>query len=171
MRWFDITGWEDRYQVSEDGRVRSKDMIVNAKGGKTALRKGRELVPVVKSNGYLCVSLSRDRHCVQESIHRLVANAFIGVCPEGHYVLHNDGDKTNNFVGNLRYGTPAENHLDTLAHGHRLRGHAHPMAKLNETDVKFIRSQSKATMLLAQKFNVSREHIHAIQTYRCWKHV
>jgi hypothetical protein len=171
MRWVDIAGWEFRYQVSEDGRVRSKDMIVNAKGNKSARRKGRELTPVVKSNGYLCVSLSHGGVCVQEGIHRLVARAFIGVCPDGNHVLHSDGDKSNNHVSNLRYGTPADNHLDTLAHGRRLRGAAHPMAKLDEVGVKFIRQQTKATKSLAEKFGVCREHIHAIQNYRCWKHV
>ena len=33
MKWVDIPKWELRYEISEYGDVRSKDMQVNAKGG------------------------------------------------------------------------------------------------------------------------------------------
>jgi hypothetical protein len=171
MRWIDIPGWETRYQIREDGAVRSKNMVVNAKAGKTAVRKGRLLSPVVKSNGYLCVTLSNGIDRPQVAIHRLVARAFIGECPLGLHVLHNDGDKTNNHYTNLRYGTPAENHADTLSHGHRLMGSSHPMAKLKEKQIVFIRESDESSAALAIKFNVCREHIHAIRKKRIWKHV
>ena len=74
MIWLDIPGW-DRYEISENGVVRSKDMIVGAKGDKTASRKGRELTAVKKANGYFCVTLTDGIRRVQVSIHRLVARA------------------------------------------------------------------------------------------------
>ena len=108
MKWRNIPEW-DRYEVSEFGDIRSKDMEVNAKGGKTALRKGRNLALVTKNNGYICVTLTNGTSRPQIGVHRLVARAFLGECPIGLYVLHWDGDKRNNHYSNLRYGTPAEN--------------------------------------------------------------
>jgi len=48
-------------------------------------------------------------------VHRLVAAAFIGPCPEGHHVHHIDNDPSNNFIENLRYVTPAE-HIKCKSH-------------------------------------------------------
>ena len=171
MKWIDIPGWESRYQVSEHGFVRSKDMVVNAKGGATAIRKGRMLNLIKKSNGYYCVTLTNGNDRPQIGVHRLVARAFLGECPIGLHVLHGDGDKSNNHYSNLRYGTPAENHEDTLLHGHRRMGNTHPLAKLKENDVRFIRESDLLGSELATKFGVSRAHISSIRRNRTWKHV
>lgn len=50
-------------------------------------------------------------------IHRLVLEAFVGPCPDGMEALHSDGNKTNNNVDNLRWGTPSENNRDIVKHG------------------------------------------------------
>ena len=104
-------------------------------------------------------------------MHRLVARAFIGECPIGLHVLHGDGDKTNNHYTNLRYGTPADNHMDTLAHGHRRMGDTHPLSKLKENDVRFIRESELLGSELALKFGVSSAHISAVRRNRAWKHI
>lgn len=171
MIWVDIPGWETRYSISEYGHIKSKDMVVNAKGGGTAIRKGRLLSLVKKTNDYLCVTLTNGIDRPQVSVHRLVARAFLGECPIGLHVLHNDGNKFNNHYSNLRYGTPAENHKDTLLHGHRLMGNTHPLAKLNEDAVRFIRNSEESPDVLAIKYNVSKEHITAVRRYRSWKHI
>lgn len=54
---------------------------------------------------------------VTTSVHRLVALAFIGPCPEGMEVLHINGEPDDNRLENLRYGTRAENVADTIRHG------------------------------------------------------
>ena len=171
MKWIDVPGWESRYQVSEHGFVRSKDMVVNAKGSKTAVRRGRMLTLVRKNNGYLCVTLTNGVDRPQIAIHRLVARAFIGECPIGLHVLHGDGNKSNNHHLNLRYGTPADNHDDTLSHGNRLMGDTHPLSKLKENDVRYIRESELLGTELALKFNVSSAHISAIRRNRAWKHI
>ena len=171
MKWVDIPGWESRYQICEDGGIRSKDMFVKAKGGATAVRKGRYLNWVQKLNGYYCVTLTNGVDRPQIAIHRLVARAFIGECPIGLHVLHNDGDKFNNHYTNLRYGTPAENHEDTLKHGKRRIGVTHPLAKLKEKDVRFIRESELSGVELASKFGVSSAHISAVRRNRAWKHI
>ncbi len=171
MKWIDIPGWETRYQINEDGVIRSKDMVVNAKAGAFAVRKGRVLSSVKKTNGYYCVTLTNGFDRPQIAVHRLVARAFIGECPIGLHVLHGDGNKSNNHYSNLRYGTPADNHEDTLLHGHRLKGDTHPLAKLKEEDVRYIRESELLNTQLALAFGISSAHVSAIRRKRVWKHV
>ncbi len=169
MRWVPIPGWETRYEISESGSVRSKEMRVRARGNTTATRKGRMLTPVRKSNGYLCVTLSNGVDRPQIGLHRLVARAFLGECPVGLHVLHCDGDKENNHYTNLRYGTPAENVADTARHGRQKKRAAHPCAKLDEDAVLVIRTSGRSAKEVASWFNVSVGHIYAIRRERVWR--
>ena len=170
MKWVDIPGWGTRYSISEHGHVRSKDMVVGAKGGATAIRKGRLLVQVLKNSGYFAVTLTNGVDRPQIAIHRLVARAFIGECPIGLHVLHSDGDKLHNHYSNLRYGTPAENVADTAKHGRQRAGAAHPMAKLDEAAVRHIRASKQRGVDLAALYHVTSSHISAIRSNKVWPH-
>jgi len=63
--------------------------------------------------GYLCVSLRTPDRNVKVKVHRLVAEAFLGLDPVRTTVNHRDGIKTNNALSNLEWMTLAEN----IAHG------------------------------------------------------
>lgn len=52
-------------------------------------------------------------------VHVLVAEAFIGECPEGYQVDHVDGDKSNNDLSNLEYVSKRENDRRTYQNGGR----------------------------------------------------
>jgi hypothetical protein len=54
-------------------------------------------------------------------------------------VCHNDGDRKNNALTNLRYGTRKENMADRKVHGDQPLGEALPWAKLNAKKVLKIR--------------------------------
>ena len=60
MIWRQVPEW-DRYEVSDAGVVRSRDMVVGAKGISNAVRKGRVLAQAKTSRGYLVVTLTRGR--------------------------------------------------------------------------------------------------------------
>lgn len=62
----------------------------------------------------------------------MVAHTFLGECPEGKEILHNNGNPKDNRVENLRYGTRTENILDVYNEGGRWR-------KLSIDDVYDIR--------------------------------
>lgn len=169
MKWAPVQSW-GRYEVSDNGFVRSVDMVVRAKNGASATRKGRVLTKVVTAAGYYAVTLTDGKRKTQALIHRLVALTFIGPPPhQDAQVLHGDGNRTNNCVSNLRWGTPADNHADTLRHGRRLMGEKHPQAKLTVDCVCYIRNSSEKSAILAAKFGVSREHVWAVRNGRVWK--
>jgi len=126
------------YEVSNEGRVRSKDRMVAQKAcgraaGYERLLPGRLLKPFLsKTTGYLQVSLSgKARHYV----HRLVAFEFCGGFEDGRVVNHKNGDRTDNRAANLEWVTQQENNLHAFRElGRRptslgVFGGDHPTAK------------------------------------------
>jgi hypothetical protein len=105
--WLPMVGYVDWYDISNQGRIRSR-------------RTGRILSPKPTSwSGYIQVNLT-DAHGVHRKwmAHRLVALTFLGDPPdESMDVCHNDGNRTNNHVGNLRWDTRSGNLLDKRIHG------------------------------------------------------
>lgn len=65
------------------------------------------------TNGYQRVSLGN----TQRYVHRLVLEAFVGPCPPGKQCRHLNGDKADNKLTNLAWGTPSENNYDRVRHG------------------------------------------------------
>lgn len=107
VEWRPIPGWEGRYSVSADGRVVS-----------FARRAPLMLALQTGSKGYLQVGLCAGNKCITRPVHSLVALAFLGPRPpDKPHIRHLDGDKVNNAVDNLAYGTASENVADCLAHG------------------------------------------------------
>lgn len=103
--WRPAPGYEGRYEVSDQGEVRS-------------LVSGRPLTPYRDRGGYLRVGPRSDRQKKRSiPVHRLVLEAFIGPRPAGLVVRHLNGDRNDNSLPNLTYGTPAENAQDSLRHG------------------------------------------------------
>lgn len=98
--WRCVVGQEDRYEVSNFGRVRTKPQILKAFA-----------IPT----GHLSINLGARRRTY---VHRLVAEAFLA--PDANRVLvnHKDGNPANNLVENLEWCTPGEN----IAHGYRVNG-------------------------------------------------
>ncbi len=85
------------YEVSNFGRVRNK-------------RNDYILKPILKTNGYSCVSIKIDFEKYKcFSIHRLVAKYFIPNPLNKPNVNHKDFDRSNNCVDNLEWVTQSEN--------------------------------------------------------------
>lgn len=107
--WRNIKGYENFYQVSSFGRVRSLDRIVKSKGNSLQERKGRILRPNQDRYGYLKVVLQKNSHKKTKMVHRLVANAFIPNPNHYSQVNHKDENKTNNKAENLEWCTAKYN--------------------------------------------------------------
>ena len=122
--WLPIPEYEGLYEVSERGRVRSVDRVVNwGRHGETRYRQ-RELELFSSKNGYSCVKLAKKGVTKTEYVHELVMRTFIGARPElteKCEIRHLDSDKTNNYLSNLLYGTARENSADYQKH-RKLKG-------------------------------------------------
>ena len=103
--WRDIKGYEGIYQVSNEGRVKSKQRL--ARNNHTIKEKIRK--PKIDKDGYCCVKLWIDGISKEYFIHRLVAQAFIPNPYNKPCIDHINTNKTDNRVENLRWCTHKEN--------------------------------------------------------------
>ena len=123
------------YEVSNLGRVRSKDMLV-WNGVSYYKKKGRVLKARLGGNGYFTVSLKGKSYKVAI----LVATAFLEKKNPTDIVNHIDGNKQNDNVGNLEWVTYSKNNRHALETG--LRSNTRP--KLSYDDRLYIAFQHKS---------------------------
>jgi len=164
-RWKPVVGYESLYSVSSFGRVK------RTKAGSNTW-PGRILSIALAGAGYPFVGLWDNNGKKQRYVHHLVAEAFIGPCPDGKQINHIDGVKVNDSVSNLEYVTQFENNMHALRNGLRIqpRGEEHYRAKLTEEDVHSIRRLlgKESQISIARCLNVSQGAISDIATGKRW---
>ena len=130
--WKPVEGYEDRYEISNFGRVKSLDSRHKSHCGKI-------MKPWINSNKkYLYITLRKNKQKKTYAIHALVLNAFTGKNPGGKQCAHYDGDPQNNHIDNLRWATAQENIDDRKRHGRTASGERSGGARLDEKCVKTI---------------------------------
>ena len=108
--WKDIKGYENYYQVSNYGRIKSKARIRKGKQKQFYLTKEKILrAHVNKKRGYVQILLTKKAEQRLYLCHRLVAEAFIPNPNNYSEINHIDGNKQNNYVKNLEWCTHSEN--------------------------------------------------------------
>lgn len=147
--WRDVLGFEELYQVSNLGNVRTVK-----RGEATAMAQEEQ------RNGYLSVHLRNKGIERRASVHRLVAEAFIPN-PDGlRDVNHKNGIKTDNRLENLEWMSHSDNMkhqyqvLKTGRYGH-LYEPKEPLIK-DEKIRKAVRAWAEADDL--DNFRVKNEH-------------
>jgi hypothetical protein len=118
--WLPVKDFND-YEVSNYGRVRS-------------LKTNTIMKSYTTKNGYQQIKLfSKSKHHPRY-IHRLVAAAFFDCDYEEFEINHIDGDKENNFIGNLEWCKHSENTRHAIKTGlfipYRLPPRPHPSKKV-----------------------------------------
>lgn len=104
--WKKVVGYEDFYEVSSLGNVRSLDRVTN---NGTQIRKGQVLKQKQRENGYKAVHLSVNGKTKWINVHRIVAKAFLPN-PKGLMeVNHKNEIKSDNRVENLEWCDRAYN--------------------------------------------------------------
>lgn len=109
VEWRDVVGYEGRYRVSSEGEVLSL-----YSGEMMSQRLNRE-------KGYNSVTLRDGARQKKETVHRLVALAFVENDDPSRktQVDHVDGNRLNNKASNLEWVTPSENCRRAIALGLR----------------------------------------------------
>lgn len=108
--WKDIAGYEGRYQVSDDGQVKSCEHCHKTviRGKETLRHRKEQLLKQWKRSKYLLVDLWKNGKRDVRSVHVLVYEAFKGVVPDGQMIHHIDANKFNNSIDNLTTMTVLE---------------------------------------------------------------
>lgn len=165
--WRPVVGFEESYEVSSKGRIRRIRASRGTRAGKIR-RQGKTGTgyPSVSLYGVGCKRVS----CM---VHRLVVEAFLGPIPDGMAVNHKDGIKSNNSIENLEVVSYKENSRHALAMGLIRMGSRRSDTKLNEEQVKLIRTELYPKMTqerIAEMFGVSRRAIGYILKGRTYHH-
>jgi len=169
--WRPVVGYEGRYEVSNEGRVRS----YCERGGHYRILPTSHEMRQSRMGRYrgvaLCDGVGKAR---KTYVHRMVMGAFGGSRPSGCEVRHLDGDRLNNRIDNLAWGTRAENMQDMVRHGRTQRGEKFYGTHLTDLDVVHIRQLAEAGMPrgeLALMYGLSAGGIHHIVSRERWAHV
>lgn len=171
--WKDVIGYEGSYKVSNLGNVRSVDRMVNGGSG-MRLFPGRLRKQSLATNGYKVVSLSALGVVKVRCVHDLVLRAFVGAPPSGMECCHRDGNRLNNNLLNLRWGTRKSNAEDRGIHGTQIIGSRARNSRLTESQVFEIKrhlAAGRAQTDIAADYGVAIETIHSIKTGKSWRHV
>ena len=110
-----LNGYENLYQISNLGNVKSLSRYIRQKNNSKKLVKGKILKPIKTKKGYLAVALSKEGKEKRFYIHRLVAQEFIINKEYKKEVNHIDENPLNNKVDNLEW----VNHIQNMNHGTR----------------------------------------------------
>ena len=102
--WKDVVGYENLYQVSNTGKVRSLP-----RNG--TIKKIRIKSQMTDKDGYKIVKLRKNNNPKMKKVHRLVAEAFLEKVERKDIVDHINSIKDDNRVENLRWVSNRENVL------------------------------------------------------------
>ena len=150
------------YEVSDRGRVRLSGQKANMPLG---------LRPLTPSKaGYVPLMIAGTKRYV----HRLVMEAFVGICPPGSECHHLNGNRSDNRLFNLRWVTPTENQRCRIGHGTHSQGRKNVHAKLTDGKVWMIRAMYASGMYLQRElavvFGSDQPSMSRIILGNAWKH-
>lgn len=152
--WRAVVGFEGRYEVSDQGRVRS----LRVQHGK--VRREPLILREITRNGYRWISLGAAKR--QVAVHRLVLGAFVGPCPPDHETGHLNGIRDDNRLVNLRWITRQENAEHKALHGTLLVGDANPARRHPE---RLARGDRNGARLYPERLTRGEDHRTAKLTY------
>jgi len=168
--WKSIKKFNNEYEISNFGRIRSKQKIIMRTNGFPYTRKEKVLKPAISSDGYMRGSVSLMNNLIPYKIHRLVAEEFVFKHSDNLEVNHIDGNKLNNHSDNLEWCTHAENCQHAVDNGlWEIRvGDKNGMAKLTKEQVLYARELKKTKGRfwgrneLAKEWGISAKHLQKV---------
>lgn len=187
--WKDVGDYEGVYQISNLGRIKSLNRIVDWNGTKKHIKEKIRVV-CLDGLGYYRTCLNKNGKSKTIKVHRLVAQAFIPNPDNKEEVNHINGIKTDNRVENLEWCTRSENNQHAYKTGlHKPiihteeaknkisiknRGERNSQSKFKNSDILAIRELRKEGLKhkeIAKRLNISMGVINSVICGISWKHV
>jgi hypothetical protein len=171
--WEFIKGTQERYVVTESGRVFSL-WRGNGRGANQYRKTIKELKHIfISQKRYHGVKILIDGEGKMQYVHRLVAEAFLPNEDDLPQVNHKDADIDNNHWKNLEWCTAQENTYHAWENKLYAKGEDHVSAKLKNIEAKLIRKLKTETNItyneLAKVFNVNRSCISQVCNNKTYK--
>lgn len=154
--WKDIKGFEGKYKVSNESRVKSIDRVIITGRGARHYNE-HILFPSIK-DGYEVINLSVGNEIIQKRVHCLVAEAFIPNPDNKPCVDHINGNRQDNRIENLRWCTKEENNNFELAIKNKKEAHKN---QTNENLIKPVIQINKDGEIIAE-FDSPKEAAEAV---------
>lgn len=164
--WENIIGYIGLYMISNFGRIKRLAGY--------RCKSERLMECNIRKDKYIIVHLSKNGKQKIFYVHQLVLETFIGPRPNGMVCRHLDGNRTNNKLENLRWGTYDENEQDKARHGTLRKGININTAKLKNKDILEIIELSDNGMSdqeISKKYFISRRNVNDIKNRKTWKHI
>jgi len=176
--WKSVIGYEDCYEVSNQGVVRSlsrkfEQQVEYKKTGRKRIHNqtGRVLKLHYDKGGYLRCFLSKNSKVKAFLVHRVVWEAFNEPIPKTYQIDHTDSNKENNCLDNLQC-------LSRRAHGElgvKKGEYVAGNTRLSKGDVikikQLLKDETMSYQTISEQFGVHRATIQAIYKGRTWSHV
>jgi len=166
---WDLTGW---YSCSDNGIVWSEDRLIICSNGQKQLHKSKVLRPQWdkskkkrKNLGsmHLCVTIIQCGKEKNPTLHKVIANSFLGSNPYNWDISHEDGNAHNNYLSNLNYKSRQQHMIDDNV-AFKISQTKSNKSKLSTSNIITIRElfnskKNNSYTALAKKFNCSISHI------------
>lgn len=174
--WKPVVGYEGCYEVSNRGRVRSVDRIVQSRPGLRIALGGQVRKLKLDDWGYYRVILCRGGKNRSFRVHTLVLLAFRGPPPDpAMECRHLDGDPANNRLKNIVWAFHVDNCRDQVLHGTSNRGERNGLVKLTAFRVRAIRRKYAAgthtKTELSRLYGVAFRTVGKVLSGTTWTHV
>ena len=145
--WKDIQGYENLYQISNLGNVKSLKY-----GKERVLKQG------IQKNGYYFVILCKDGKPKTYKIHRLVAQTFLDNPNNYPCVNHKDENKTNNCASNLEFCTQKYNNNYGTKPERIGKANSKPILQFNKQGTKILGKWDSAHQV-ERELNINQSNI------------
>lgn len=153
--WRPVLGWP-KYEISNLGNVRGprgpiKTFVIPS--------KGKDYVAFNVINGRL-PNGRENRKSLR--VHREIARAFLGDQPK-LLALHGDGNRFNNVLTNIRWGTNKDNEDDKKKHGTSMLGKRHKITVTTPEIRRAVAFSSAPCKEVAAQFGLSNKTVQALR--------
>lgn len=169
--WRPAVGFENHYDVSSLARIK------RTSGGK-GVRAGRIISQRTGKNGYVYITLSVDGVASTRLVHRIVAESFIGPCPDGMETDHKNHRRDDNRPENLCWKTHKKNCQRRLPspNARSLSGEDSKNSKLTNAQARLVLACAKMRIcfgwqsFVARIWGVKSQTVCHIANGRSWVH-